>query len=144
MGIEYHYENSFQLVDEQKYTNWIMLVCTTYNIGLDRLVFVFCDDDYLLHINQTFLKHTTLTDIITFDYATTQVIHGDIFISTQRVKENAIKYEKYLDNEMLRVMAHGMLHLLGFNDKTDEERVLMREKEEETIQLFHVERRYVS
>ena len=101
--------------------------------------FIFCDDEYLLKINQDYLHHDTFTDIITFPYEDFNGIAGDVFISVERVKENAAEFEVDFDLELKRVMAHGVLHLLGFGDKSEEEASLMRLKEDEKIKLFHVE-----
>ena len=86
-----------------------------------------------------YLNHDTLTDIITFDYTNGKQISGDIFISTDRVAENAESFAVGFSNELLRVMSHGLLHLMGYGDKTEKESAIMRQKEEEKMQLFHVE-----
>ncbi len=140
MGIEYHYENSFRLSEEQNYTNWIISILKFKNTSSDSLTYIFCDDDFLAKINLEYLNHDTFTDIITFDYSQKESLFGDIFISTERVAENAVNYGVGFEEELLRVMAHGILHLLGYNDKTDEQKAVMREKENELIKLFHVER----
>ena len=101
--------------------------------------YIFCTDEYLLELNQEYLKHDTFTDIITFDYTDGSAISGDIFISTDRVKENAKEFEEDVLNELRRVMSHGVLHLAGYGDKSKEESKLMREKEDEKIKMFHVE-----
>ena len=90
--------------------------------------YIFCDDTYLLDINLQYLNHDTLTDIITFDYSDENTISGDIFISIQRVRDNAKKFNVDFEEELLRVMSHGVLHLLGFNDKTESDKDLMRNK----------------
>ena len=95
----------------------------------------------MLQRNRKHLKHDTLTDIITFDYSDGKVISGDIFISTERVKDNAEIFKKTFNEELLRVMAHGLLHLFGYNDKIKEQKKVMRIKEEEKIKLFHVEQK---
>lgn len=91
---------------------------------------IFCSDKYLLKINQKYLKHNYLTDIITFDYVKKNTISGDLFISIDRVKENASKFNTSWTKELFRVIFHGILHLIGYNDKTEEERKIMREKED--------------
>jgi rRNA maturation RNase YbeY len=103
------------------------------------LDYIFCDDEYLLKINQDYLDHDTYTDIITFPYGDLNVIAGDIFISVERVKENAVNFRVDFELELKRVMAHGVLHLLGYGDKSEEEVLQMRLKEDEKIKLFHVE-----
>lgn len=100
------------------------------------ITYVFCTDAYLSEMNSKYLKHNTLTDIITFNYNENDSVAGDILISTERVKENAEKYKVSYDDELLRVMAHGVLHLLGYRDKSKEEKETMRSKEEESIALI--------
>ena len=109
---------------------WIKKIITKEKKELGEIVFVFCSDDYLLQKNIQFLKHDTLTDVITFDYCCDMKISGDILISIDRVKENAKKYNSDFYTELNRVMAHGLLHLLGYSDKTLEENKIMREKED--------------
>ena len=106
---------------------------------MGQIDYVFCTDDYLLKINKEYLNHDTFTDIITFDYTDGHMLSGDIFISTDRVKENAGIFNVDFLNELRRVMSHGILHLVGFGDKTYEEKENMRAKEEEKIKMFHVE-----
>ena len=98
--------------------------------------YVFCDDAYLNNINVKYLQHDTFTDVISFDYAVGKIINGDIFISVERVKENALKYNVTFVNEILRVMIHGVLHYLGYKDKTEEQTLFMRVKEDECISLI--------
>lgn len=137
--IEYHYLTDFKLAEESQYTDWINRIINSENGVSGKLDLIFCDDPYLLKINQDFLQHDTFTDIITFPYGEDQTIAGDIFISVDRVKDNAKIYQEMFDKEMRRVIAHGVLHLLGFGDKTDEEVKGMRKKENEKLKLFHVE-----
>lgn len=139
MKIEFHYEVDFKLSLETLYSDWITRIIDCENASLGNLAYIFCDDNYLLKINQKHLKHDTLTDIITFDYTENSVISGDIFVSIDRIKENASEYEVAFDEEIHRVMCHGLLHLLGYNDKSSEEKDLMRNKENEMMELFHVE-----
>jgi rRNA maturation RNase YbeY len=106
---------------------------------LGTLNYIFCDDAYLVEINLQYLNHNTLTDIITFDYSDESRVSGDIFISIERVRDNAKDFKVGFEEELKRVMSHGVLHLLGYNDKTDEEKHSMRNKENEMIKLFHVE-----
>lgn len=137
--IEYHYENNFKLENETKYTDWIKRIIASEDAILGPIHYIFCDDNFLLSMNQKYLNHNTLTDIISFDYSDMGAISGDIFISTDRVEENAVKFEVAIDNELRRVMAHGLLHLLGYNDKNESDRFTMRAKENEKINMFHVE-----
>ena len=138
---EFHYECDFELKEVKDYTDWISRVLASENAEPGNLTFVFCDDDYLLNINQRFLNHDDYTDIITFDYSEDSIISGDIFISLERVRENAGRFKQSFKKELLRVMAHGLLHLLGYNDKTINEVEVMRFKEEDKIRMFHVEQR---
>jgi rRNA maturation RNase YbeY len=137
--IEFSYECDFRLENEIQFAHWVNRVISSEGVKSNTINYIFCKDQYLLGINQKHLSHNTLTDIITFDYSESQVLSGDIFISIERVKENAKIYGKSFQNELLRVMVHGILHLMGFNDKTKEEVLEMRQKEEEKIELFHVE-----
>ena len=95
-----------------------------------ELSIVFCSDEYLLKMNKQYLNHDYYTDIITFNYVEGNTISGDLFISVDRTHENAINYKKEPHNELIRVIFHGILHLVGYNDKTDEEKKIMKEKEE--------------
>lgn len=97
---------------------------------LGEISIIFCDDEYLLKINKNYLDHNYYTDIITFDYSDNNVLSGDLFISVDRVKQNAGTYQKTLKNELFRVIIHGILHLSGYDDKTDEEKMEMRNKED--------------
>ena len=139
MRIEFHYEVDFKLSSETLYSDWVTRIISHENASLGNLAYIFCDDNYLLKINQEHLKHDTLTDIITFDYTENSIISGDIFVSIDRIKENASEYGVSFDEEIHRVMSHGLLHLLGYNDKSSEEKDLMRNKENEMMELFHVE-----
>jgi rRNA maturation RNase YbeY len=137
--IDFHYETDFSISGESKFADWISRIVTSEGETFSQLDFIFCDDEYLLKINQDFLDHDTYTDIITFPYGDLNGIAGDIFISVERVKENATIFEVDFDLELKRVMAHGVLHLLGFGDKSEEEVSRIRLKEDEKIKLFHVE-----
>ena len=137
--IDFHYELDFHLSQPENYSDWITTIISSENYFLDTIDFIFCDDAYLLTINQQYLNHDTYTDIITFDYTEGKNIGGDIFISIDRVKENADKFQVDFLHELRRVMSHGVLHLLGYLDKSDEDILLMRSKEEEKMRLFHVE-----
>ncbi|PWL39869.1 rRNA maturation RNase YbeY [Flagellimonas aquimarina] len=137
--IDFHFKSEFVLEDKTHYSDWVARIIESEGFVVGQLDYVFCADDELLGINQKYLNHDTYTDIITFDYSSGKTLSGDIFISTERVAENALVYKVSLETELLRVMCHGVLHLMGFSDKTDDEKVLMRGKEEEKIKLFHVE-----
>lgn len=139
MKIEFNQESEFVLEKQDKYADWITRVLNSENALIGPVSYIFCDDNYLLAINQKYLNHDTLTDIITFDYSEGSSVSGDIFISVQRVEENAKDFNVESEVELKRVMAHGLLHLLGYNDKSEEEKRLMRAKEDEKILMFHVE-----
>lgn len=137
--INFYSENDFILEDQVKYEKWIEAVIASEAKKLEELSYIFCDDDYLLNLNEEFLKHDTYTDIITFDYSVGKILQGDIYISTERVKENSNDFNVSFHEELRRVIIHGVLHLCGYKDKTTEQSLLMRQKEEEKMQLFHVE-----
>lgn len=134
--ISFNYETDFELADETIFSDWISKLILTENKIEGDLNFIFCNDDFLHKINLEYLNHDTLTDIISFDYCVGKELHGDIFISIERVRENAVEFEVAFDNELKRVMAHGILHYCGFKDKTEADLVLMRQKENEKILLF--------
>ncbi len=140
MAINFHYEGDFELDQEKEYAHWLNRVLLSEGRRTSELDYVFCDDEYLAEINLKYLGHDTYTDIVTFDYSDTGTLKGDVFISTDRVRENAKLFEVTFEDELMRVMVHGVLHLLGYNDKTDEDRGKMRVRENEKIQMFHVER----
>ncbi|MBE7641659.1 rRNA maturation RNase YbeY [Salegentibacter sp. BLCTC] len=137
--INFYSENDFELQEESKIDSWIRNVISSEEKDLGEINYIFCDDDYLHKINLKFLNHDTYTDIISFDNTEGNELNGDIFISTDRVVENAKEYNVEFNQEIKRVMAHGILHLCGYRDKTESEAALMRQKEDEKIALFHVE-----
>ena len=133
--ISYNSENDFRLKSEQSLSKWIEFTIHQEDKELGEINYIFCNDDYLLDINIKKLKHNTLTDIISFDYSVGNVISGDIFISTERVNENAALFNAAPDDELNRVMIHGVLHYCGYKDKTDEEKKIMRSKEDYYLSL---------
>jgi probable rRNA maturation factor len=137
--ISFNYESDFILDQEEHFSSWIETIITSENKTVGEISYVFCDDDYLHAINLQYLNHDTLTDIISFDYTEGDIISGDIFISIERVKDNSIDFKVSFEEELKRVLAHGVLHYCGYKDKTDTDAALMRAKEEEKINLFHVE-----
>lgn len=137
--INFNYESEFQLVKEVDYSKWISKIIGSEDSEVAQIEYIFCDDNYLIAMNKKYLDHNTYTDIITFDYTEGRCVSGDVFISIERVKENAKIYDVKFEVELHRVMAHGILHLLGYGDKSKEEVELMRAKEEEKMKLFHVE-----
>lgn len=137
--ISYTYELPFQLANEEAYSNWISSVIVSEDKQEGELNYIFCSDDYLLNINVQYLNHDTLTDIISFDYSVGNLLQGDIFISIDRVKENATDFHVSFEEELKRVMIHGVLHYCGYKDKTPNDESIMRSKEEEKMSMFHVE-----
>ena len=136
--IHYNYESDFTLQEEESFTEWIELVVSSEGKSLGEISYIFCDDAYLLEINQQYLQHDTLTDIISFDYTEGDVISGDVFISIERVLDNAADLKLPFEEELKRVIIHGVLHYCGYKDKSDDDAFLMRSKEDEKINMFHV------
>ena len=137
--ISFNYESDFSLEQEEVYASWIETIVESENKILGEISYVFCDDEYLHSINMQYLNHDTLTDIISFDYTEGDIISGDIFVSIERVVDNAKDFNVPFDEELKRVLAHGVLHYCGYKDKSEDDALLMRSKEEEKIKLFHVE-----
>lgn len=137
MPISFDYQfRKHLLSNKSKIINWILLVCYLEKKEVDSINYIFCDDDFLLKLNQQFLKHSTLTDIITFDNSSKRKIAAEIYISTQRVRENAQKYSTSFNEELRRVIIHGVLHCIGYSDKSTRNQLIMRKKEAEYLQLF--------
>jgi rRNA maturation RNase YbeY len=135
--ITFNSETTFNLQNEAKTTTWIERVVVSEGFAIGEINYIFCDDAYLNHINKEFLKHDSFTDIISFDYSLGKQISGDIYISIERVLDNAEKYNVTFENELRRVMIHGVLHYMGYKDKTTEEKKVMRLKENTTIYLLN-------
>jgi rRNA maturation RNase YbeY len=133
--INFNYETNFNLVNEHEISEWISNAIKEENCTEGEINYVFCSDDYLHKINIDFLNHDTLTDIISFDYSVGKELHGEIYISVDRVKENALDFNVRFEQELSRVIIHGVLHYCGYKDKTDSEAQLMRSKED-----FYLER----
>lgn len=127
---------AFNLTNSVSISQWVELVVSQQKLILGSITYIFCSDEYLLKINQDHLDHDYYTDIITFDYSENGVVGGDIFISIDRVKENAHDLSLSFNQELLRVLIHGVLHLVGYQDKTDEEQQIMRFEEDKAIALF--------
>ena len=136
--ISFNYETDFKLEEETTYSDWISKVINSENKNEGEINYIFCDDDYLVQINQQYLDHDTLTDIISFDYSIGNELQGDIYISIERVLENAIDFNVSFDEELKRVLVHGVLHYCGYKDKSNEDVKIMRQKEEEKMKMFHV------
>lgn len=131
--INYNYETNFLLDNEIAYTEWIESVIESENKELNEINYIFCDDEYLLEINKQYLDHDYYTDVISFDYTEEGLIAGDIFISIDRVKENASNLGISFEEELKRVVIHGVLHYCGYKDKNPIEEEIMRSKEDETV-----------
>ena len=127
--ISYNIDYPFELLDEDKYSQWIQSTIELESHELGELSYTFVTDDVLHQMNVDYLDHDTLTDIISFDYTVGKIIQGDVFISVDRVKDNAKDFEVDFEKELARVMIHGVLHYCGYKDKTDSEKDLMRSKE---------------
>jgi rRNA maturation RNase YbeY len=127
----------FSLNQKNKYKKWLKEVAERDNYKIKELNYIFCSDEYLYQINQQYLNHHTYTDIITFDNSEeAKLIEGDVFISIERIKENALREKNSFEKEMLRVMSHGLLHLMGYKDKNPKDKILMSQREDESISLF--------
>ncbi len=137
MAIYFSTENiDFELEDASRVKKWITAVVDAQGKRVGNLNYLFCDDAYLIGVNQTYLNHDTYTDIITFDYVEGNVVSGDILISVERVRENAHLFNTSFEQELHRVIIHGVLHLLGQADKSDEDAAEMRRKEESALDLW--------
>ena len=128
--INFHCEIKFVLKNQRALQKWIEDVIISENKELGDINYVFCSDEYLLERNIKYLNHDTLTDIISFNYCEGDIISSDIMISIDRIKENSIIFENSFSKELHRVMIHGVLHLIGYNDKTKKEKQTMRERED--------------
>lgn len=137
--ISFHYETEFELQSEAQIEQWISNVIASENKREGEINYIFCDDAYLHKLNVEFLQHDTLTDIISFDNTIGNELHGDIFISVERVIENAKDFKVSFTDEIKRVMVHGVLHYCGYKDKTKVDQAVMTAKEDEKLQMFHVE-----
>jgi probable rRNA maturation factor len=124
------------LKDKKKLKAWIVSVIKNEKKHCGQVNFLFTTDQDVLEKNQQFLSHSTLTDIITFDYTESNTVNGDIIISIERVRENAAKFSSQFNDELRRVMIHGILHLCGYKDKSEEEKKLMRRREDRSLRIF--------
>lgn len=135
--IQYNYETDFLLDNEGLISDWIKTVICNAEKKVGEINYIFCDDEYLHKINVEFLQHDNLTDIISFDYTMGNIINGDLYISIDRVKENSVIFDVKFIEELNRVMIHGILHYLGWQDKTEQEKSVMRNKENECLLLLN-------
>ena len=137
--INFFTECDFELENQLHYRHWLLKVIKSEDKDCGEINFIFCDDDYLYDINVQYLQHDTYTDIISFDNTDGRVLNGDIFISIERIEENASEYNSDFESELNRVMAHGILHFCGYKDKNERDAAEMRRKEDEKMRMFHVE-----
>jgi rRNA maturation RNase YbeY len=140
--IDFHEEDRFlpKSLTTTKIRDWIESLTSSYGSKIERLDYIFCSDEYLIKINKEYLDHDDYTDIITFPYQEGKTIESDIFISLDRVMENAQMLEIKYEHELLRVLAHGLLHLIGFKDKSAEDVIKMRKAEDDAILSFDTEK----
>jgi probable rRNA maturation factor len=135
--LDIHYEDVADLLlNESDLTIWISKVCSSENFDFGDVSLIFCSDEYLLEMNRTHLYHDFYTDIITFDYTDNQIVSGDLFISIDRVRDNANDFIVSFEHELHRVIIHGILHLCGYKDKSDDEEKLMRSKENVALAMI--------
>lgn len=137
MSVSFHRENVSLNADEKLIIKWLTNSVNSLDYSIGELSFVFCSDDYLRKLNIKHLNQDYFTDVITFDYSKEMSLIGDVFISTERVKENAKLFNVSFNEELFRVIIHGVLHLCGFKDKTKEEKAEMRSKENNFLSLIN-------
>ncbi|EPR74652.1 metal-dependent hydrolase [Winogradskyella psychrotolerans RS-3] len=128
--ISFNYETQFKLENTEQLSEWISNTISEENCKEGEINYIFCNDDYLHKLNVDFLDHDTLTDVISFDYSLGKELHGDIYISVERVEENASDFNVAFKDEIARVIIHGVLHYCGYKDKTDADEKEMRSKED--------------
>lgn len=134
--VAYHFEDTdFIFKNKAKNNKWLRLAAESEIRTLGDINIIFCSDNYILDINQKFLQHDYFTDIITFDYCEGERLNGDLFISVDSVRENAVEYGEEFDRELARVMVHGILHLIGYDDHTAKDQKIMRSKEDYYLSL---------
>lgn len=134
--ISFNYETDFSLANENMLSNWISKAIELENLKEGDINYIFCDDEYLHKLNVEFLNHDTLTDIISFDYTIGKIIQGDIYISIERVRDNANDFNVSFLEEVNRVMIHGVLHYCGYKDKTTQDASEMRDKENHYLAML--------
>lgn len=134
--IEFHYEIDFEIKDSARTSEWIEQLIIEEGKEMGEITYIFCNDKFLLERNKKYLNHDTLTDIITFDYCQGDIISSDIMISIDRVKENSTIFENSFSDELKRVMSHGILHLIGYNDYNEKNKEIMRVKENYYMNKF--------
>jgi len=138
MSIDFVYNTDFELSNKEQVSDWVLRVINSKGYKLGNLVYAFFNDEDLKDLNVRFLRHDYYTDVISFDESSDQVVSGNIAISVDRVKENATQIGVDFEEELHRVMIHGVLHFIGFNDKTSSEKKEIREQEALALSMFHV------
>ena len=136
MGISFAFQTNCSLKKRTILKQWIKAIVENHKKEVGGISYIFCSDEQLLEINKEFLNHDYYTDIITFDYSETDVVSGDLFISIERIKDNAKTLKTSYQEELHRVIIHGVLHLLGYKDKTEEESENMRKLEDECLLIL--------
>ncbi|MCB8965220.1 MAG: rRNA maturation RNase YbeY [Bacteroidales bacterium] len=138
MSITYQSQDTnFSLKNRRLISQWIKTVIAKHNKQLGNVSYIFCSNSFILDLNQKYLNHNYFTDIITFDYCSDNIIEGDIFISVDTVKDNSTRFNTNFNDELLRVIIHGVLHLIGFNDKTTKQQKQMRSMEDEALSIYY-------
>ncbi len=132
--IEFNFETDFELDNKSNIQKWISETIISEGFELGEVIYIFCDDEFLHRLNVEFLNHDSLTDIISFDYGVGKQINGEIYISVERVADNAKDFKANFEDELHRVMIHGILHFCGYKDKSDSEEHSMRKKEDESLE----------
>lgn len=135
--ISFFYETDFKIKQPKSWKDKLQKVVKAENYETEEVNYIFCDDAYLLQINQDFLQHDYYTDVIGFQYSESGPLVGDIYISIERIQDNATTNGVSFENELARVMIHGILHFMGYKDKTPEEEQKMREGEEKYLPIFN-------
>ena len=136
--IDFVYNTDFRLSNKEVFSRWLISVANEEGFLIDTLVFLFVDDKEILEMNKKFLKHDYYTDVITFGDLKDKKISGDIAISIERVLDNSKMYGVEFEDELKRVMVHGLLHIMGYNDKASNDKSVMSQKEKKAIKMFHV------
>ena len=139
MPLDFIYNTDYVLTNEELHYSWIKSVISSENYDLGNIVFAFFNDEDVKKLNMKFLNKDYYTDVISFDETNDKIISGNIAISVDRVKENSKKFKSTPQDEMRRVMVHGVLHFMGYNDQNKKSSALIRKKENEKIKMFHVE-----
>ncbi|BDX37535.1 endoribonuclease YbeY [Tenuifilaceae bacterium CYCD] len=138
MPIKYQSQDiKFVLKEKRKISRWINDVIKSHQRKLGNVSYIFCSNDYILDLNKQYLNHNYFTDIITFDYCSDNIVEGDIFISIDTVLDNSHRFKTNFSDELLRVIIHGVLHLVGFSDKTAKQQKQMRVLEDEALSIFY-------